>query len=36
MKSRRMQWAVHLAHVRFKRNRYKVLIGKPDGRRPFE
>jgi hypothetical protein len=32
-KSRRMRWAGHVAH-REKRNAYKVLVGKAEGKRP--
>jgi hypothetical protein len=33
--SRRVRWAEHVAH-REKRNAYKVLVGKPEGKRPLE
>ena len=36
MKSRRIKWAEYLAHVRFKRDTYKVLVGKSEGRRSFQ
>jgi len=34
-KSRRMRWAGHLAHVGERRGIYRVLVAKPDGKRPF-
>jgi hypothetical protein len=33
IKSRRMRWAGHVAHVGKKRKVYKVLLGKPKGKR---
>jgi hypothetical protein len=33
MKSRRMRWAGHVARMR--RNEYRILVGKPEGRRPL-
>jgi hypothetical protein len=35
IKSRRMRWAVHVARMRQKRNVYRLLVGKPVGRRPL-
>jgi len=35
IKSRRMKWAGHLAHVGEERAVYRVLVGKPEGRRPL-
>jgi hypothetical protein len=35
MKSRRMKWAWHLAHMRVKRNAYRIFVGKPEGKRPL-
>jgi hypothetical protein len=35
IKSRRMTWAGHVAHLREIRSTYKILIGKPEGKRPF-
>jgi hypothetical protein len=35
MKSRRMKWAGHVARMGEKRNRYRLLVGKPEGRRPL-
>jgi hypothetical protein len=36
IKSRRMRWAGHVAHVGEGRNVYRVLVGKPEGKRPLE
>ena len=33
-KSRRMRWAGHVAHMGEKRGIYRVLVGKPEGKRP--
>jgi hypothetical protein len=33
IKSRRMKWAGHVARLREKRNAYRILVGKPDGKR---
>jgi hypothetical protein len=35
IKSRRMWWAGHVAWMREKRNVYRLLVGKPEGRRPL-
>jgi hypothetical protein len=35
MKSRRMRWAGHVARMGEERNVYKVLVGKPEGKRPL-
>jgi hypothetical protein len=35
IKSRRMRWAGHVAHMEEKRNAYRILVGKPEGRRPL-
>jgi hypothetical protein len=35
MKSRRMRWAGHAARMGEKRNAYRILVGKPEGRRPL-
>jgi len=35
MKSRRRRWAVHVAHIGEMRNAYKILVGKPEGKRPL-
>jgi hypothetical protein len=34
IKSRRMRWAGHVVRTREKRNAYRILAGKPDGKRP--
>jgi hypothetical protein len=36
MKSRRMRWAGHVARMGEGRNVYRVLVGKPEGKRPLE
>jgi hypothetical protein len=36
MKSRRMRWAGYVARMGEKRNAYRLLVGKPEGRRPLE
>jgi hypothetical protein len=36
MKSRRMSWAGHVARMGEERNVYRVLMGKPEGKRPLE
>jgi len=35
IKSRRMRWAGHLARMGEERGVYRVLVGKPEGRRPL-
>jgi hypothetical protein len=35
IKSRRMRWAGHLARMGEKRNVYRLLVGKPAGKRPL-
>ena len=35
MKSRRMRWAVHVVHMGEERGVYRILVGKPEGRRPL-
>jgi hypothetical protein len=35
MKSRRMKWAGHVARMGEKRNAYRILVGKPEGKRPL-
>jgi hypothetical protein len=35
IKPRRMRWAGHVARMREKRNSYRILVGKPEGRRPI-
>jgi hypothetical protein len=34
IKSRRMRWVEHVAHIGEMRNAYKMLVGKPEGKRP--
>jgi hypothetical protein len=36
MKSRRTRWAGHVAQMGEKRNAYRLLVGKPEGRRSLE
>jgi hypothetical protein len=36
IKSRRMRWAGHVARMGEARNVYRVLVGKPKGKRPLE
>jgi hypothetical protein len=35
IKARRMRWAGHVARMGEKRNVYRLLMGKPEGRRPL-
>jgi hypothetical protein len=35
IKSRRMRWPGHVARKGEKRNAYRILVGKPEGRRPL-
>jgi hypothetical protein len=35
IKSRRMKWAGHVARRGEKRNAYRLLVGKPEGKRPL-
>jgi hypothetical protein len=35
MKSRRMRWAGQVARMGEKKNAYRLLVGKPEGRRPL-
>jgi hypothetical protein len=35
IKSRRMRWAGHVARIGEKRNMYRFLVGKPEGKRPL-
>jgi hypothetical protein len=35
IKSRRMRWAGHVAHMGEGPNVYRVLVGKPEGKRPL-
>jgi hypothetical protein len=34
MKSRRMRWMGHVARMGEKRNAYRLLVGKPEGKKP--
>jgi hypothetical protein len=36
IKSRRMRWVGHVARMEESRNTYRVLVGKPKGKRPLE
>jgi hypothetical protein len=36
MKSRRMRWVVHVAHMEERRGAYRILVGKPEGKIPLE
>jgi hypothetical protein len=36
IKSRGMRWAVHVARVGVGRNVYRVLMGKPEGKKSLE
>jgi hypothetical protein len=36
IKSGRMRWAGHVARMGEKRNVYRLLVGKPEGKRPLE
>jgi hypothetical protein len=35
IKTRRVRWARHVARMGEKRNAYRFLVGKPEGRRPL-
>ena len=35
IKSRRMRWAGHVARMGEERGEYRVLVGKPEGKRPL-
>jgi hypothetical protein len=35
IKSRNMRWAGHVARMGEKRNVYRILVGKPEGKRPL-
>jgi hypothetical protein len=35
IKSRRVRWAGRVARVGEKRNAYRILVGKPEGKRPL-
>ncbi|KAJ4442300.1 hypothetical protein ANN_12168 [Periplaneta americana] len=34
IKSRRLRWAGHVAHMGESKNAYRVLVGRPEGKRP--
>jgi hypothetical protein len=36
LKSMRMRWAGNVARMGEKRNAYRILVGKPEGKRPLE
>jgi hypothetical protein len=36
IQSRRLEWAGHVARLVESRGAYRVLVGKPEGRRPLE
>jgi hypothetical protein len=36
IKPRRMRWAGHVARMGKKRNMYRLLVGKSEGKRPLE
>jgi hypothetical protein len=35
IKSRRMRWAGHVARMWENRNAYRLLVGKPEGKKPL-
>jgi hypothetical protein len=35
IKARRMRWVGHVARMGEKRNAYRLLVGKPEGRKPL-
>jgi hypothetical protein len=35
IKSRTMRWVGHVAYMGETRNVYSILVGKPEGKRPF-
>jgi hypothetical protein len=35
IKTRRMKWVEHVARMGEKRNVYRLLVGKPEGKRPL-
>jgi hypothetical protein len=35
IESRRMRWAGHVAHMEEGRGVYRVLVGRPEGKRPL-
>jgi hypothetical protein len=36
IKSRRVRWTGHVARIGVRRNTYRILVRKPDGKRPLE
>jgi hypothetical protein len=36
IKSRRMRWTGHVARMGEKRNAYRLLVGKPEGKKHYE
>jgi hypothetical protein len=36
VRARRMRWVGHVAGMGERRNAYRLLVGKPEGRRPLE
>jgi hypothetical protein len=36
IKSRRMRWVEHVARMGEARGAYRILVGRPEGRRPLE
>jgi hypothetical protein len=36
IRSRRMRWAAHVVRMGEKRNAFRILVGKPEGKRPLE
>jgi hypothetical protein len=36
IKSRTMRWAGHVAHTGKKRNAYRIVVGKPRGKKPLK
>jgi hypothetical protein len=35
IKSSRMRWVGHVTRIGKKRNAYRILVGKPEGKRPL-
>ena len=35
LKLRRLRWTGHVARIELSRNAYRVLVGKPEGKRPL-
>jgi hypothetical protein len=35
IESRSMRWAGHVVRIGAKRNAYRILVGKPEGKRPL-